>query len=181
MINSYYFDTDCLSSFIKVGREDLLIKLFKNEIYIPTIVYNEISKISRLQNKVQLMFKNKDAIKIGFEVGSDIYKDFSYLIDYINNKHYIGYGEAACIALVKNKGGVLVSNNFKDISYYIEKYNLKHLSSGDILKLALNNKLITMTEADNIWRDMINEGDYLPYDSFSEFFKIDSNNKWILM
>ncbi|MEA3423983.1 MAG: hypothetical protein U9Q80_09345, partial [Bacillota bacterium] len=39
----------------------------------------------------------------------------------------IGKGEAAAIALAKTYNGVLASNNLKDISKYVEKYELEHM------------------------------------------------------
>ena len=48
----------------------------------------------------------------------------------------IGKGEAAAIALAKTYNGIIASNNLKDISKYIEKYNLEHVATGDILVAA---------------------------------------------
>lgn len=169
MTNNYYFDTDCLSSFIKANREDLLASLYSKRMFVPWNVYREISRIDRLKRKMDILIKDKHIKKISFNLDSKEYKDFSYLIDVYNNKYYIGEGEAACIALAKNNNGVLASNNLKDIKRYIDEYKLKHLTSADILKQALKNKFITKIEGNNIWRDMLNEGIYLPYDSFDNY------------
>ena len=39
-----YFDTDCLSSFLKVGKTEILEKLFKGKIVIPEQVYAELDR-----------------------------------------------------------------------------------------------------------------------------------------
>lgn len=45
----------------------------------------------------------------------------------------IGKGEAASISLAKEHNGIVASNNLSDIAYYIEKFKLKHITTGDIL------------------------------------------------
>ena len=54
----------------------------------------------------------------------------------------IGKGEAAAIALAKTYGGILASNNLKDISKYVTKYNLRHKTTGEILVVAIITRLL---------------------------------------
>lgn len=56
----------------------------------------------------------------------------------------ISSGEAASIALAKSVGGVVASNNLKDISSYIDEYELKHITTGDILIEAMEKGSITV-------------------------------------
>lgn len=83
----------------------------------------------------------------------------------------IGKGEAAAIALAKTYNGIIASNNLKDISKYIVKYNLKHVATGDILVSALNKGYIDITTGDKIWSKMIAKRRILPTDSFTEYIK----------
>ena len=90
-------------------------------------------------------------------------------------KKSIGRGEAGGIALAKTYDGILASNNYKDIAPYIEKYNLKHTDTGQILREALDTRLITESEGNNIWAQMLAKRRKLPANSFSEYLA-DVNN-----
>ena len=43
------FDTDCLSSFLWVSKEDIFLELFKGLIVIPDEVYEVLSKVEYLK------------------------------------------------------------------------------------------------------------------------------------
>ena len=64
--------------------------------------------------------------------------------DYFSDKP-IGKGEAAVIAHAKKHNGIVASNNTKDVMPFVEKYNLERITTGDILVMAFENKLITGT------------------------------------
>ena len=83
----------------------------------------------------------------------------------------IGKGEAAGIALAKTYGGILASNNWKDIALYIEKYNLKHIDTGRILIEGLEKGLITEEQGNTVWEQMLNKNRMLPEKSFSDYLK----------
>ena len=90
-----------------------------------------------------------------------------YMVE--KGKKSIGRGEAGGIALAKTYDGILASNNYKDIAPYIEKYNLKHTDTGQILREALDTRLITESEGNNIWAQMLAKRRKLPANSFSEY------------
>ncbi len=96
-----------------------------------------------------------------------------YMVE--KGKKSIGRGEAGGIALAKTYDGILASNNYKDIAPYIEKYNLKHTDTGQILREALDTRLITESEGNNIWAQMLAKRRKLPANSFSEYLA-DVNN-----
>ncbi len=52
--------------------------------------------------------------------------------------------------------GILASNNYRDIAPYIKKYKLWHVDTGQILKEALDKKVITEAEGNAIWGKMLN-------------------------
>ncbi len=83
----------------------------------------------------------------------------------------IGKGEAAAIALAKTYNGIIASNNLKDISKYIEKYELEHITTGGILVDALNEGYIDEHIGNKIWTNMISKRRMLPTTSFSEYLK----------
>ncbi|MFI3213203.1 MAG: hypothetical protein R3Y24_07660 [Eubacteriales bacterium] len=87
------------------------------------------------------------------------------------NDKSIGKGEAAGIALAKTYDGILASNNWRDIAVYIERYNLKHIDTGMILTEALEKKIITEEQGNDIWKRMINKNRRLPTGTFTEYLK----------
>ena len=78
----------------------------------------------------------------------------SVLVKGTKTEKAIGKGEAAGIALTKTYGGILASNNCKDIALYIEKYNLKHIDTGRILIEGLEKALITEEQGNTVWEQM---------------------------
>ena len=66
-------------------------------------------------------------------------------------------------------GGILASNNYRDIAPYIERYGLKHIDTGGILVEALEKGLITEEDGNIIWANMIARNRLLPAPTFSEY------------
>lgn len=145
MIEKIFFDTDCLSAFLWVGSENILVKLYGGKIVLPKQVYRELShpRTPQLKQKVDTLDQNGD-IAIGtFEVGTEEYELYYELISKPKaGFKAIGKGEAAAIALTKMRGGVLASNNMRDTQKYVIKYRLEHITTGDTLYDALKQKLI---------------------------------------
>ena len=83
----------------------------------------------------------------------------------------IGSGEAASISLAKQHGGIVASNNLRDIQSYISEYNLKHMTTGDILIDAYNRKFITEDEGNIIWANMLAKRRKLGAVSFTDYLK----------
>ena len=83
----------------------------------------------------------------------------------------IGKGEAAGIAMVKARGGILASNNLRDIDSYVKKYGLRHITTGDILKEAMKTGIITEAEGNEIWSGMLRKKRKLPASSFTEYLR----------
>ncbi len=171
MTKVIFFDTDCISSFLWTRTERLLIHCFGNDMIIPRQVYNEISTVPHLQQKIDVMVSNGHLTIEDFLVGSqenDLYLD---LTDYNRSATLplIGKGEAAAIVLSKKNNGILASNNFRDVRYYVELYGLEHISTPDIMFKAYNDGLISITEADSIWTQMLAKRRKLPFSTFSDY------------
>ena len=175
MTDKYFFDTDCLSAFLWVRNENLLVKLYAGKIILPEQVYSELShpRTPHLKKLTDALKNNGDILIESIEMDTEEYKIYCKLI--INpDKGFkiIGKGEAAAIALAKTKGGILASNNMKDIQQYVEEYGLEHITTGDILIEALNKQYITENEGNIIWANMIAKNIKLPNNTFSEFMQI---------
>lgn len=172
MTDKYFFDTDCLSAFLWVKNQNLLIKLYGGKIILPEQVYTELSHPSTPHlKKITDNLKNDGEISIAsIDMDTEAYKIYSKLTTNPDEGFkVIGKGEAAAIALAKTKGGILASNNMRDIKQYVEEYELKHITTGDILVEALDNNYITEDEGNTIWANMIAKNRKLPNSTFTEF------------
>jgi hypothetical protein len=170
MTDQIFFDTDCLSAFLWVGNENLIVQLYKSRIALPQQVYDEIRKVPPLKRRTDNLLASKDIILTPIVVGtpeSDLYIKLTNNPDAGYKK--IGRGEASAISLTKYNDGILGSNNMRDILPYIKLYKLKYITSGDILVEALNGRLITEGQGNVIWRDMLDKQRKLPAATFSDY------------
>ena len=175
LTEKYFFDTDCLSAFLWVREESILAKLYSGKIVLPAQVYNEIKKVPHLLARTDTMKKNGDLRVESMEVGSEEYKDYLQMTTSPGEgMRIIGDGEAAGIAMVKQRGGILASNNIRDIRPYVEKYAIDHITTGEILTEALDAGFITESEGNAIWIGMLRKRRMLPSATFSEYL---SNHK----
>ena len=172
MTDRLFFDTDCLSAFLWVRGESILSQLYPERIILPAQVYDELKRVPHLLAKVDVMKNEGNLIVDSMEVGSAEYHDYLRMITAPDTgMRIIGKGEAAGIAMVKERGGTLASNNLRDISSYVEKYGLKHITTGDILIKAMNTGIISETDGNDIWANMIRKKRMLPTATFTDYIK----------
>lgn len=172
MTDRLFFDTDCLSAFLWVRGESILSQLYPGRIILPAQVYDELKRVPHLLAKVDVMKNEGNLIVDSMEVGSAEYHDYLRMITAPDTgMRIIGKGEAAGIAMVKERGGTLASNNLRDISTYVEKYGLKHITTGDILIKAMNTGIISETDGNDIWANMIRKKRMLPTATFIDYIK----------
>ena len=173
MTDLVFFDTDCISSFLWVDHENILIKLFPKRIILPKQVYDELSypnvnRIIGLKSQVDKMIKHNDTLINTIEVGTKTYNLYLKLTTQPDSYHkIIGKGEASAIALAKENQGILASNNLKDITFYVKEYKLKHLTTG----------FITEPQGNIIWSNMLARKRKLGYQSFSDYLVANENIK----
>ena len=172
MTNSLFFDTDCICAFLWINEESLLEKMYSGKIVIPKEVYNEIDRptIPHLKARIDQLIANGSAIVMSMDINSEEYSLYRELTTFSGNK-LIGSGEAASISLAKKHNGVLGSNNLRDVGYYVNKYSLKHVTTGDILVEAFQKGLITEQEGNTIWANMLKKKRKIGANSFTEFFQ----------
>jgi len=174
MTNKLFFDTDCISSFLWVKEENVLFKLYPGRIVLPKEVFVELSNpgIPHIKRKITELYSNGDITIKEILTGTEEFRLYYELaVSPPKGEKRIGKGEAAAIALTKVYGGILVSNNLKDISKYVEKYNLDHVTTGDILVSALKAGYIDENTGNQIWSNMISKRRILPANSFSDYLK----------
>lgn len=177
MSNIYFFDTDCLSTFLRINRQDILIKVFENnKMYIPPFVHQELLKAPEpILSNLTDMINNGYIAKKDIFYGTKEFKEYYLMTKPDPNIKNIGDGEASAIALAKIFDGIVVSNNYKDILYYVNLYNLKYTTTSDILVKSLKMKITTKKECNKIWKDMLAFGNYMPEKSFDDYYS--KNNK----
>ena len=169
-----FFDTDCISAFLWVGTENILVKLYPNRIVIPKIVYDELSNpgIPHLKAKIDKLLSAEQAQLMSIHIATEAYNLYYQLTEKPKDGYkVIGKGEAASIALAKQYDGIVASNNLKDISYYIAQMGLKHITTGDILFAALERGYISEAQGNAIWAKMISKRRKLGAASFTEYIK----------
>ncbi len=173
MINSIFFDTDCICAFLWVRNESLLEKMYPGKIVIPKQVYDEIDKptIPQLKARIDQLIARGSAIVMSIDINSEEYYLYRNLTTFSGNNKVIGRGEAASISLAKKHDGILGSNNFRDVAQYVDEFSLKHVTTGDILVEALERKLITEQEGNIIWQKMLNKRRKIGAESFTEFLQ----------
>lgn len=171
MIDDLFFDTDCLSAFLWVNNTNILHELYGGKIVLPEPVYQELANpsIPHIKQRADNMIRTKDISVKTIELDTEEYKLYMQLVRGEKGQKRIGRGEAGGIALAKTYHGILASNNYKDIAPYIEKYNLRHIDTGQILTEALQKGLITEKEGNNIWNKMLAKKRKLPANTFSEY------------
>lgn len=174
MTDSLFFDTDCLSAFLWVGNENLLIKLYPGKVVIPMPVYDELSHpgISHLKARVDTLLSNSQITLASIDTGTygyDLY--YRLTVAPLAGHVIIGKGEAASIVLAKIYNGVVASNNLRDINSYIEEFALKHITTGDILMEAYGKSYITEEQGNSLWTSMLSKRRKLGAVSFSEYIR----------
>ena len=167
--NCVFFDTDCLSSFLKIDREDIFLKLIKGKIVIPDNVYSELLQHDKLSEKIDKLLQEEKVETMSLYLDDMTFNYYQEMTS-PKSKKIIGAGEAEAIALCKANNGILASNNIRDVSFYVKKYEIKHVTTADILYEAIQEGIINSEEANAIWKQMINKRIMLPSQSFDDYF-----------
>lgn len=173
LTDSIFFDTDCICAFLWVNEVCLLEDLVEGNILIPKPVYDEISRpsIAHLKERVDRLIRKSSAKVVDLSIDSEEYDLYRELTTLSGDNKVIGRGEAASISLAKKYGGIVGSNNLKDVAYYVKKYSLKHMTTGDLLVEAHERGLITEAEGNAIWQAMLNKRRQIGARSFTEYLE----------
>ena len=172
LTDKVFFDTDCLSAFLWTQNQSILPFLYPGKIVIPYQVYRELSNpnIRQLKERVDQMTRVKVAKVESIAVDTAEYDLYRKLTAHPDAGHkIIDDGEAAAIAMAKERNGILASNNLRDIEDYVNEFGIEHVTTGDIMKEAYRQGVITETEGNTIWSEMLAKKRWLGYASFTEF------------
>jgi predicted nucleic acid-binding protein len=148
----------------------VLLKKVCSNIIIPRIVYYEIKNRvdSETQKTIKSLTRSKFVILEDFDIYTPEYKFYKSLIKGIECKCR-GKCESAAITIAKENNLTILSNYEKD---YITEYNLNTISLVDMLRNAYNTELITLSEAEKVWKKIPNS--IREYSSFAQFIKLDT-------
>jgi hypothetical protein len=172
MTESLFLDTDCLSTFLIVQRENLVLQLYAGRIGIPRQVYEELKKVHFMKSKLDGLRQAGKVVLYQISAGTDSGDLYVKLTEHPDQGYrIIGSGEAAAIVLTKEYNGILGSNNMRDILPYIQLFHLRHRTSADIMAEALEQHLISEGQGNAIWKQMLQRNRKLPADTFTEFLK----------
>lgn len=166
-----FYDSDCISSFLRIDKSYLLKKLF-SQIYVPKQVYDEITT----PDSYWFVKKNAERLKReGFLKIIFIENNYKSLKDYnnmIKGKYGrpIGKGEAAALSLAISKKGIVASNNLKDVKQIAQRKKIPLITSSIILTALYENGMLSDDEIENIWLEMKKRNTKLPSESFKKYY-----------
>lgn len=66
-------------------------------------------------------------------------------------------------------GGIVASNNLRDVKHYCDERKIQVLTTADVLVRVHEERSLSMDEADSIWRRMVQKRSRLPAASLSEY------------
>ena len=166
------FDTDCISAFLWVKEESLITKLFPGRIIIPKATYDELNRgrTPQLKERIDILKRAGQVIIEDIDIESEEY-DLYYQMtqEPESGMRIIGNGEAAAIAMAKCRNGIVASNNLRDVTAYVRKYELEQTTTADIMVDAYKQGLVTVEQAEEIWKKMIEKKRKIGADSFKEY------------
>lgn len=174
MIKELFFDTDCISSFLWVKQENLLLQLYADRIVLPYEVFVELSNpsVPHIKRAVSVLCSDGRISTMRIMTGTEEFRLFHGMaISPPKGEAVIGKGEAAVLSLAKVHSGVVASNNLKDIKTYIEKWKLSCITTGDILMKARDEGLIDEATGNQIWAGMLLKKRQLPSATFSDYLE----------
>ncbi|HVN55244.1 MAG TPA: hypothetical protein VMT46_13000 [Anaerolineaceae bacterium] len=125
MTEPLFLDTDCLSTFLIVHYENLILQLYAGRIGIPQQVYRELGKVQFMKIRVDALLKANRVVLYQIAAGTDPGNLYLKLTTHPDQGYkVIGSGEAAANVLTKQHNGILGSNNMRDILPYIQLFHL---------------------------------------------------------
>lgn len=177
MMNKHtFFDTDYLSSFLRINRVDLILNKY-DKIQISSQVKDEICNKGNYHNikkRFISLYENEDVEVYEIEEGTSEWNTYLEL-RLMSPDIKKDIGEMSVISLAKAKNGILASNNLTDVYKYVKDYNLDHITTATTLAELYDEKLITSSEARSYWRTMEQFKIKLPKTTFDNFYKTHSS------
>ena len=169
-----FFDTDCLSSFLTMHEEDVLVELYTNRIRVPAVVRRELSPPWRpdLRDAIDGFLNSGKATLQDIDVGSEAHDLFRQLTNLSSpGVKALGNGEAACLVLARANEGVIASNNLRDVMSRVREYHLRLATTGIIIYEAVGRQILTRGQAVIVWEQMVDRGFQLGALTYDDYIR----------
>lgn len=158
-------DTGIIIRFGKTNQLRILESLYSGNIILPTEVINECIVSGKLHKDVKDAIEKKwiEEFSINFEKHPQICLTYAHL-----NKKF-GSGESAIMAIAKEKGWTVGSDDLRATRKFCTNNNIPLMGSLGILFDAYDKEIIDASEAQQILDDMISITQYAsPVKHFSD-------------
>lgn len=175
-------DTDFLSSFLWRNQFGIVTKLFAKlgmDIVVPQVVMEELGYSIRTKDRLQTpLIRLNDKKEKVHGAGNVYIRDIDPFSEmgtkYEELKKNMGQGESAAISMAlyaDEKTACLASNNLKDVSQYVEDYEIVLWTTADVLVKAEELGIITHESAVKLWDKMYEDDLWLPEKTYEEYIK----------
>lgn len=160
-----FFDTVVLSNFASISNGiSFLVLRYGERGYATLQVLEEIAKTIYLEFNYFEEINNSLFVKDGFKTVSLETIEYSIYLSLLRN---LGSGEASCIAMAEQRGGVVVTDDRLARNICKER-NIPVTGTIGILKAAYLDSFINLDQADAMLKKMINIGFYSPVQRISD-------------
>lgn len=161
-------DADVVINFIKGDKPDLIAKIYPGRFCLLDRVKAELYKRKETKEEVEKILKTKAIEEIKFPE-----EDMDILFEYGSLKREgLGDGESACMAIARYKKTYIASSNIKDVHEYCKKHGIKNIPTMEMLREALNKKLISTKAVNEFITKCIEKDSKLPANSWEEYEKM---------
>lgn len=173
-----FIDTDFLSCFLSTDELKLVLQLYPDyRILVPEHVCEEFRVYLRSHVEVSkrwnLHLGNDELSKAEpIYAGTEEHGLYMRLTTLgLFGFKPIGSGEAEAITLAHLRGGVLASNNLRDVSPYVSYYRLEHITTSEIIYNSWQKGFLSDDRAKEIWIALVELERKMPYNTFDEYCK----------
>ncbi|RME83107.1 MAG: DUF3368 domain-containing protein [Caldilineae bacterium] len=155
-----------LSNVSLVGRLDILRDLF-GKVYVTHEVREEV--LRGIEEGYAFLERAEVEIKIGEDawlelVGFDSPEEEQSFREYART---LGYGEASCLALAKHRGWLVLTDD-QEARRVLQREGLEVTGTLGVLRLAVENGLLTLEEGNALLQEMVRGGYHSPYEDLGD-------------
>lgn len=151
-------DNTVLTNFALVKREDILLKIFGDTLYISDEVFQELK---RGEERNVLPKRNWEWLK-QLRIESDQER---HLFERIVQR--LGSGESSCLTLAVNRNMNILTDDL-DTRRYAQRLGISVSGTIGVLVLAIKKKIVDLKEGNKLLSEMIEKGYYSPYQVLDE-------------
>ncbi|NOK86063.1 MAG: hypothetical protein GFH27_549397n11 [Chloroflexi bacterium AL-W] len=157
------FDADVLIHFSKGRALHLLPLLYPGRICVLDQVREELSVGSAAREWVETQ------IALGNIQGLALPDRLEVIREYAQLHRRMGRGESACLALARYDDRYLASSNLRDIQSYCRQYNIRFVTTMDVLAQVERQGIWRENTCDEFIHSIRKQGSRLPVNSLAEY------------